>query len=270
MNLHTFVTKATRRLTDANISTARLDCLVLAQHVLGKNKAWILAHPDYEPSEEQMRALHAFIKRRSKRHPVAYLTGNQEFYGRSFAVTPDVLIPRPETEALIEAAKNAQPKTVLDVGTGSGAIAVTLALETTAQVTATDVSPTALQVAKNNALHLNANVVFKQSNLLKDITGRFDVIAANLPYVDRRWQRSPETAFEPRLALFAEDSGLRLITRLITQAQNHLALNGRLILEADPRQHQAIIDIAQNFTTKNHDFVVELQSKPRFLAGPAL
>lgn len=251
MNIQTFLTQSTKALQAAGIKTARLDCLVLAQHVLQKDKAWLLAHLECDLSPTQQHDLRMLVKKRAQRYPLAYLTGHKEFYGRDFFVTPDVLIPRPETEALVEFTKRLNPTTILDVGTGSGNIAITLALETNAQVIASDVSKKALAIAQKNASNLGSKVVFVESNLLANIKGQFSCIVANLPYVGRSWQRSPETIAEPRLALFADNDGLELINNLIAQAPAHLIPGGHLLLEANPKQHINIQKIAQK-----HGFIL--------------
>jgi release factor glutamine methyltransferase len=174
--------------------------------------------------------------------------GHKEFYGRNFEVNQDTLIHRPETEALINVIKEIIPHRVLDVGTGSGCIAITAALELPeTEVNAVDISLKALAVAKRNATNLGANVNFYRSNLLEKIEGQYDLIVANLPYVDREWGwTSPELAYEPQTALYAEDGGLALIKQLIEQAPAHLCKHGYLILEADLSQHKKIANYASN------------------------
>jgi release factor glutamine methyltransferase len=258
-----FFRKATRKLTEAGIPTARLDTLVLLADTLKQDKGWSLAHPEHELTDEQSKLLNEQLAKRAKRTPLAYIRGQQEFYGRDFAVNPDVLIPRPETEQIIEQLKALAPKkgTLLDVGTGSGAIAITAALELPhLTVEACDISPAAMQVAKQNADALKAPISFFESDLLQNASGTYDMIAANLPYVDESWERSPETNAEPALALFAADHGLALIHELVNQAPNHLIKDGYLLLEANPRQHKAITESAHQFTPKTTDgFILVLQ-----------
>jgi release factor glutamine methyltransferase len=231
---------------------ARLDAELLLAFVLKRPREWVLAHGEYELSPAELARLNELCARRKNHEPLAYIVGKKEFYGRDFTVTPDVLIPRPETEQIVEVVKNYVYKSdgseekivslnpvtkILDVGTGSGAIAITLALELPhAAVTASDISPAALKVACANAEKLNVKINLVQSDLLKNITEQFDIIVANLPYVDRSWQVSPDTKYEPESALFAGDGGLELIKKLIDQAPNHLTNNAYLILELDPRQ----------------------------------
>ncbi len=189
------------------------------------------------------------------------------FYGRDFAINPDVLIPRPETELMIDAVLNLVGKPflpgvkpskaklpkklkILDVGTGSGCIAITLKLEIPeAIVEASDVSEKALKVAKENARDLKADIKFVKSDLLEDVECSPDLLVANLPYVDKDWDWIDRESLskEPSIALFADNHGLALIEKLIDQAAERRIIN--LILEADPCQHEAIIDYAK---TKNY------------------
>ena len=185
-----------------------------------------------------------------------------DFYGRDFVVTPDVLIPRPETEMIIDAVlslvgkpylpgvKPSKPKLpqdcrILDVGTGSGCVAITLKKELPeAEVSASDVSKEALGVARENAKNLGADIDFAKSDLLDDVEGEFDIVVANLPYVDADWDWIDKEALaaEPALALYAEDGGLALIKKLIRQVSEREI--PYLILEADPCQHGQIIKYA--------------------------
>ena len=192
----------------------------------------------------------------------AYKKGFQDFYGRDFIVTPDVLVPRPETESIIDIVKSLAGKpilpgvkapkakitedsSILDIGTGSGCIAITLKKELPlAKVTGADINESALEIAGKNAKNLDADVKFIQSNLLKDITDDYDIVIANLPYVDPEWDWLDKEALsiEPEIALYAEDHGLALIKKLIDQIKTDLPKY--LILEADPCQHEEIIKYA--------------------------
>lgn len=187
-----------------------------------------------------------------------------DFYGRDFIITPDVLIPRPETEMMVDAvlslvgkpylpgvkpskARLPQNCRILDVGTGSGCIAITLKLELPeAQIYASDISKKALAVAQKNAQKHGVDLNWLESNLLDEINDNFDVIVANLPYVDEHWGWIDKEALskEPAIALYAEDGGLELIKKLILQtAKRNVSF---LILEADPCQHEQIIDCARS------------------------
>lgn len=226
----------------------RLDAELIVADVLQKDRTFLHAHPEYEFTDAELKQVEADTMRRALGEPLAYILGHKEFYGRNFEVNQDTLIPRPETEALINVIKEIKPRHVLDVGTGSGCIAITAALELPeTEVDAVDISLKALAVAKRNATNLGANVNFYQSNLLEKTEGQYDLIVANLPYVDREWDwTSPELAYEPQTALYAEDGGLALIKQLIEQAPAHLCKHGYLILEADLSQHKKIANYASN------------------------
>lgn len=233
----------------AGIPSALLDAEVILAHTLRKSRTYLHAHGEDAIEPRRMEIANARLDLRKDRVPVAYIVGHKEFYGRTFKVSPSVLIPRPESEALIEALKKywgEKPGKLVDVGTGSGCLGITAKLELPLDVTLTDISRHALTIAEENAKNLSAHVTLQQSNLLEDVASTFDIIVANLPYVDKTWERSPETNHEPALALFADNNGLELIIRLINQTHLHLKKSGLLVLEADPEQHTAITEQAKN------------------------
>jgi release factor glutamine methyltransferase len=259
--------QAANRLKDADIPSHRLDAELILANTLTQNRPYLHAHGEQHLTDKQLKVADTCLQQRLKRMPLAYVLGYKEFYGRNFVVTTDVLIPRPETEALIELLLELSPKpggTLIDVGAGSGAIAVTAKLEMPhLRVCATDVSAKALVIARKNAKLLHASVTFTQKDLLDNAAnGPFDFIVANLPYVADDWDRSPETAFEPPQALFANDEGLALIKKLLAQAIHHLAVLGYVLLECDPRQHSTIINFAQHHgykLVKKQDFCIVLR-----------
>lgn len=261
--------QATVTFEQAGIASARLDAQILVGRALKQNKAWLLAHSDDELPASTLPLLHDQIRRRAAREPIAYILGVREFYGRNFKVTPEVLIPRPATEQLVAQLRTLplpDNATVLDVGSGSGAIAITTALELPhTQVAACDISPEAVAVAESNAERLGAQVYFFTSDLLEHAE-KYDLIVANLPYVAHDWERSPETSFEPTLALFAHDNGLALIKKLLAEAPAHLNINGFLVLEADPRQFSAIKQAADaHFVfVSSEDFTLIFQRKTQY------
>lgn len=243
---------ATNQLARAEILTARLDAQVLLADELDRDKSWLLAHPEQQLTLQQLKGLNEKLAQRVKRTPLAYIRSKQEFFGRDFLVTPDVLIPRPETELLVEQLLALQPQVgdvVADIGTGSGAIAVTAKLEAPGtQVVATDISRDALAIAQQNADTLGAEIIFLQQDLLeKPLPQPARFLLANLPYISHNWSVSTEIKFEPAIALFAPDNGLALIEKLIRQSTTNLLPSGYLLLEADPRQHQAIIEFADQY-----------------------
>jgi release factor glutamine methyltransferase len=250
-------------LCDAGFSRdeARSDALVLARGVLGWSLADWLARADTEAPESFQTNFASLVKRRRKREPVAYLLGAKEFYGRPFRVTRDTLIPRPETEGLVEAAlawlsstellrasQTRRPMRVIDVGTGTGCVAITLALEfrgaAALAITGTDTSDGALAVARHNALRLGAaGVDFRLGSLLAELPGPIDLIVSNPPYVpvrDRHVLQQDVVGFEPAGALFGGDDGLELIRRLIPAARQVLAPHSALMLEIGVDQAERV------------------------------
>lgn len=242
MTLKTALLQGVKLLGDAGIIESRLTAEVLLAHATQHDRVWLTAHSDEELIELWWIHYGRYLHQRREGTPTQYITGKQEFYGREFHVTPDVLIPRPETEHLIEAAlagETACPTSILDVGTGSGAIAITLALETQAQVTATDISPAALRVAEENASRLGASVTFIECDLVPE--GKFDLIVSNPPYVGLNEQLPREVRdHEPALALFAGDDGLAIYRRLIPAAAQALNPGGCLILEIGSTQAEQV------------------------------
>ena len=241
---------ARRELEGARVPSPQLTAEILLCHLLERERAWLFAHPEAELSAEQERAYAERLRRRMAGEPTQYITGVQEFYGRVFRVTPDVLIPRPETEFVVEAALEAGPaETIVDVGSGSGAIAVTLALETEARVIATDVSRAALRVAVDNARRLGARVEFVACDLLSAIaSGVADMVVSNPPYVpDADLAGLPREVreHEPGVALEGGARGLDFYRRLIEEAPRVLRPGGRLIVELGIRQMGAVEEMAR-------------------------
>lgn len=238
---------------------ARLEAQVLAAHVLEVNRAWLIAHGDEALDPAAADRLEAALSRRLAGEPVAHILGRREFYGREYRVTPDVLIPRPETELLVEAALERlppdRPANVLDLGTGSGCIAVSLALaRPDCAVTAVDASSAALAVARDNAARLGARVTFLESDWFAALAGRrFDLIVGNPPYIadaDPHLSQG-DLPREPRTALAAGADGLDDIRAIIHAAPAHLPAGARLLLEHGWDQGEAVRALldARGFTS---------------------
>lgn len=235
--------------------SATVDARLLLQHVLQKPRTHLIAHGDNELTEKQHTRYQKLVIRAAQHEPVPYLTGSAPFYGLEFAVTPDVLVPRPETELLVEAAlKWAQSRTtlrVVDVGTGSGCIAITLARQLpAATIIAVDVSAAALAIARQNAVHhgVATLITFVQGSLLEAVDLQPELIVANLPYIaDEEWQELEGGVkwYEPAVALRGGPTGLEQVEQLLVQAQAHLQPGGALFLEIGWRQGAAARALAQ-------------------------
>jgi len=250
--INEWLEEATRQLAKASINSARLDAELILAHALQKDRTYLHAHSDDLLELTVQQKADAQLTRRLKYTPIAYIVGFKEFYGRRFSVTTNTLIPRPESEAIIDNLKELIDSSLMpavgkrlrliDVGTGSGCLGITAKLEfPELKVTLTDISPPALEVARTNAQRLHADVALLESDLLQSYHLQADIIIANLPYVDSAWEVSPDTIHEPSIALFADDGGLTLLRKLIDQAVSVLTPQGLLLLEADPRQHRLII-----------------------------
>jgi release factor glutamine methyltransferase len=249
------IDQAARQLRAAGSPSPRLDAQLLLGHVSGWSRAELLAHPEWTVSASVQVAFTELVARREMSEPVAYLLGEREFYGRTFKVDRRALIPRPETELLVDLGKAAvgrwraagvEPR-VVDVGTGSGAIAVSLAAECSVRVIGTELSVDALLVARENALRHWAEVDLAASDLLRGLRGPLHVVLANLPYVPLgRDLPADVEAYEPPLALFGGARGTELIERLMHEARPLLAPGGELALELDEQgQSQPVAALAR-------------------------
>ena len=243
-------------LTHGRTHLPHLEARLLAEHVLGVSHTYLIAHDDEPVTADQLAAYQTLIRRATQHEPIPYLLGHAPFYGRQFAVSPAVLIPRPETELLVERAlrwlnqhPTAEPLQVVDVGTGSGCIAITLACECpTAAVTAIDISAEALAIAHQNGDAQGAAVRWVQGDLLTPITHPVHLITANLPYItDSEWTSLADgvKSYEPTLALRGGADGLDLIRPLLAQAATLLAPTGLILLEIGWQQGEATCTAAR-------------------------
>lgn len=233
----------------------RLDAEVLLAEARGCQRIQLYTAFEEQPAEEVRTAFRELVRRRAEGMPVAYLVGRREFYSLSFQVTPDVLIPRPETEflliSLLDLAANNPDASIVDVGTGSGILAVCAARKlSTARVTATDISPAALEVARRNAQQHGVleRIEFIECDLLGDLPSdrQFDFIVSNAPYVtSAEWERLPPSIknYEPRGALEAGPKGTEVIERLLAEAGDRLTPGGWLLLEIGPAIERAVREI---------------------------
>jgi len=231
-----------------------LEAQVLLAHVLGQSRAWLLAHPEAGVPPEAGERLAALLGRLAAGEPLPYLTGRQEFYGLAFEVTPEVLIPRPETELLVDQALgwlavHPQRRLAVDVGTGSGCIAVSLAVHAPdLAVLAVDRSIAALRVARRNALRhqVDGRLAWVQSDLLTAADAPLDLVCANLPYIPDATLAGLRVAqYEPRLALSGGERGLDLIAALLADAPRWLAPGGLLLMEIEAGQGESVLALGR-------------------------
>ncbi len=259
------------------IETPRLDAEVLLAHLLGMSRVELYLNFDRPLSEEEVNSYRELVRRRGRREPVAYITGHREFYGHDFIVTRDVLIPRPETETLVDVAKDliknyieaGTPPRVLELGTGSGAVVITLALEfPEVEFRATDVKENILRVARENAeKHGVKNVEFKISNLCGACRENFfDIIIFNPPYISRDEFRNlqPELKYEPEIALIAPEGGNYFYRRILEDGKRYLRERGYLVLEIGTRKQKIYVhDLAEKEGWRNTQFFDDLSGLPR-------
>lgn len=253
---------------DAGITVPRLTAEVLLAHAVGQERAWLYAHSDEELREVWWIHYGRYLHQRLQGQPTQQITGVQEFYGRDFRVTPDVLIPRPETEHVIEAALRLKARRIVDIGTGSGAIAITLALETGAKVVGTDVSFAALRIAAENAGRLGAKVDWVACDLAGVLGGSFDVVVSNPPYVparDKSMLQREVRDYEPEVALYGGEDGLEIYRRLIPEAGRLLAPGGWLVMEIGYALSDAVSDMLDAW--KSVEIRSDLAGLPRVIAA---
>jgi len=242
-----WLTQARRRL-EPSTPDAGLEVQLLLAHILEKTRTWVLAHPEIILNKNELEQLNLLLEKRSSGIPLPYILGHWEFYGLDFILTPDVLIPRPETELLVEQAlawlKN-QPtqRRVADVGTGSGCIAISLAKnQPDIRLLATDLSQAALDVARKNASRHGVvdRIEWKKTNLLDDYPDKLDLVVANLPYIpSATLDNLPVSNYEPRRALDGGPDGLRFINELLRNGKRWWASGGAILLEIEAGQGES-------------------------------
>ncbi len=267
MSIAEWLFETMEKLGKAGVDAPRRDALVLLEDTINKNRAWVLAHPEHDLSGGVLKKVNTLIGRRINREPLAYIRGKAWFYKQFFAVTPDVMIPRPESEAFIDLLKELNPKTIIDIGTGSGCLAITAKLEFPhAEVIAIDISIAALKIARKNARAHNVNIEFLHGSLLKPLDSSLLItsdalIMANLPYVPIDLITSPEIRQEPPEALFSGPDGLDHYRRLFEQiANNSQFVRSRYMLtESLENQHRDMEQLARKagYTLGKTDVLVQ-------------
>lgn len=246
MTLQSALQQACKLLEEESVAAPRLTAEVLLCHALGRERSYLYSHPEVELSDLVRLDYWRYLHERLAGKPTQYITGRQEFYGRDFLVTPGVLIPRPETEHVVEGALALMPppRRIVDVGCGSGAIAVTLSLEMHADVVATDISVAALAVAAKNAKKLNARVEFVACDLASAFfPASLDLVVSNPPYValaDAPGLQREVRDYEPHVALFAGETGLEIYARLVQEAERVLRPGGALIMELGFKRYEPV------------------------------
>jgi release factor glutamine methyltransferase len=259
--IHNWLQQAQQQLKDSGVDSYYLDSLILLEYTTGLGKAHILAHPDKRLSTWESGQLNKLLSRRVSREPLAYILGVKEFYGRDFYVDKRVLIPRPESESFIELLKKHKitHQNVIDVGCGSGSIGISVKLELpTNKVTLSDLSLEALDVACTNAKELLADCEIMQSDLMPE-QGKFSVVLANLPYVPHDLSVQPELDYEPSVALYASDSGMKLYKSLWRKLST-LPSCKYVMTESLKSQHGMMSSLAANagFSLTDSDELVQM------------
>lgn len=282
MTLNLWLKQSEQYLDSFGIQTARLDCLVLAEDVLGKDRAWILATPEAELKASQNAKLTKLLKRRAKHEPLAYIRGKVEFYGREFIINSNVLVPRPESETIIDMLielYKARPCStcvkdcedcpcnwnVADVGCGSGALGVTAALEVpNLSVELLEIDRKALELAKINVDNFTIGISVMESDLMSGSTQQNDILLCNLPYVPDEYAINSAAKHEPAIALYGGEDGLDLYRQLFSQITHNKHVPLYLLIESLPSQHAKLSKIADtnSYTLrKTNDFIQLYESQ---------
>jgi len=270
---HELLDDATQQLYELS-DTPRIDAEVLLQHLIGQPLAWLIAHGESSATNEHIKDFYELVKQRSDGKPIAYILTYRDFWTLRLKVNQHVLIPRPDTEILVEQALERliqdQPNHVLDLGTGSGAIALAIAKERpNSRVCAVDQSVQALQVARDNARDNQVgNLEFIVSDWFTELTKqRFDLIAANPPYIELNDPHLSNLSFEPELALISDEQGLGDLRRIIESAPEYLKTGGHIIVEHGFKQQQDVCDLMDKNGFKSIKRYQDLNHLPRCTAA---
>ena len=275
MKIEGWLKDATEKLRTIGIGSARLDSLILLEDELGRDRAWLLAHPETILQGSTLKKLNKKLARRVKHEPLAYIRGFTEFYGRKFKVNKRVLEPRPESETMIdllrklaESGELRAESYIVDIGTGSGALGITAALELhNHNVDLYDIDASCLAVARHNAHMHELHLHCYKRDLLNRPVRSYDILLTNLPYVPDNWQINPAAAREPKSAIFGGKDGLDVYRRLFDQLNSSKGRTLRevryVFTEALPPQHQRLAKIAEEAgykMLKSQDFIQLFQN----------
>ena len=274
LSISSAVSEGAQRLSMCGVAESRREAGSLLAHVLGRNRSFVIAHADEALNEEEWEAFRSLIERRTSGEPLQYLTGHQEFFKLDFEVTPAVLIPRPETELIIETALELlrdDPEPYLaDIGTGSGCLAISMLHELSiARAVATDISPAALRVARRNAERHGVadRLALLESDCFSalDVDRRFGLIASNPPYIsDHEFENlQREVNYEPRAALAGGSDGLSIIRRLLLEARPFVRSDGYFVFEIGFGQSEAVEELIDRRAWKLIEVRADLQQIPR-------
>jgi release factor glutamine methyltransferase len=277
MKVKDAIDQSAEALDQSGLDQPRREAVSLLEFATGRDKAFFIAHPDHELDSDEVRRFTSYVVRRTRREPFHYITGTREFFGHEFFVEPGVLIPRPETEFLVEAAidvlcERAYPR-FFEIGVGSGCISVSLLKAASdATAVAVDVSQQAIRVAGANAArHLvSSRLELRKADLFAGLSGKFDVIVSNPPYVPagELYTLQPEVAeFEPHLSLFAGDDGLDIVRRIVIEAQHFLHPGGVLLMEIGFGQSYAVRKLMEDAGWQSVNFIPDLQGIERIVSA---
>ncbi len=258
-------------LTSKDIENPKLDSEFIISHVLGMNRLELNLHHEDKVSENNFALIQSMVSRRGKHESLQYILGETEFHGCKIKVDENVLIPRPETELLVEKiiTENPSVQTILEIGTGSGAIAIALAKGLKhPKITATDISEDAVKIARINAMENNADIIFNLSDIFENVKGKFDLIVSNPPYIpdDEYKKLSREIReFEPRDALLAKDDGLYFYKKILEKAKEYLTDKGKIYFEIGYNLAEKIKKIANNKGYKKIEVSKDLNGFDRMM-----
>ena len=279
MNIAAALNAASTRLSESEIPEHRREASDLLAFALRKPQVFLIAHPEYELTSSEKTLFDESVKRRSNREPFQYIVGHQEFFGLDFEVSSDVLIPRPETEILVEAAieilNGLDGPSFCEIGVGSGCISVSILNNLkNASAVGVDVSEKALAVARRNAeKHLViGRLKLKKADIFSDVTGKFDLIVSNPPYVPAEniaTLQAEVRDFEPHIALTGGAGGLDIIERIVCESPEHLTTQGVLFIEIGFGQFEKVCELFDNAAWNPPDFLPDLQGIPRIVKAQA-